>query len=58
MDYYNFSDTAQDGYAVLPGTDWFYEARFSDSMPDLNLDSEAVRGEISDIVRFMSLIHI
>lgn len=52
VDYYNFSDTAQDGYAALPGTDWFYEARFSDSMPDLNLDSEAVRGEISDIVRF------
>lgn len=52
VSYYNFSRTKQDGYAALQGTDWYYEARFSDSMPDLNLDSEAVRDEISDIVRF------
>lgn len=52
VSYYNFSRTKQDGYAALQGTDWYYEARFSDSMPDLNFDSEAVRGEISDIVRF------
>lgn len=52
VDYYNFSTEAQDGYAQLVGTDFYYEARFWSGMPDLNLDSEAVRNEISDITKF------
>ncbi|MBR2677647.1 MAG: hypothetical protein IKE28_12180 [Solobacterium sp.] len=51
-DYYLFSDSQQDGYAPLAGTDWFYEARFWSEMPDLNLTNEAVRKEIKDIVSF------
>lgn len=50
--YYNFTKEAKTGYAQIPGTDWYYEARFSDGMPDLNLDNEQVRNEIHDIVKF------
>ncbi len=50
--YYNFSREPQDGFAPLEGTPWYYEARFWSEMPDLNLGSEAVRGEIGDIMRF------
>ncbi len=51
-DYYHFSTEAQDGYEPLEGTGWYYEARFWSGMPDLNLDSEAVREEIADITAF------
>ena len=51
-DYYNFTRQAQDGYAPLEGTDWYYEARFWSEMPDLNLASQAVRDEIRDIMAF------
>lgn len=49
-DYYNFSDTALDGYSYYDGI--YYEARFTYSMPDLNLDSENVRAEIEIIIEF------
>ncbi len=52
VDYYNFSDEKMDGFEPLSGTDYFYEARFWSGMPDLNLDSVAVRGEIADITGF------
>ena len=52
IDYYNFSREQQDGYVPLDGTTWYYEARFWEGMPDLNLDSEAVRYEISQITAF------
>lgn len=51
-DYYNFSRKAQDGYAHLEGTEWYYEAGFWSEMPDLNLRSEAVKAEIRDIMAF------
>ena len=51
-DYYNFTRQPSDGYAHLEGTEWYYEARFWSEMPDLNLSSEAVRGEIRDIMAF------
>ena len=55
-DYYNFSDQAQGGYAYTgndnEGNPIYYEARFVGNMPDLNLDSEAVRAEISNILKF------
>lgn len=51
-DYYNFSREALDGYNHLDGTEWYYEAGFWSEMPDLNLNSEAVRTEIRDIMAF------
>ena len=50
-DYYNFSTSLQNGYAVY-SKDLYYEARFESGMPDLNLDSEKVRAEISSIIKF------
>lgn len=52
VDYYNFSKTNAGGYNQLPGTNWYYESQFVDSMPDLNLQSEAVRGEIDKVTSF------
>lgn len=52
LDYYNFSSEQLEGYEPLQGTDYYYEARFWSEMPDLNLDSEAVRQEISGITDF------
>ena len=52
VDYYLFSRTFSDGYAQLPGTDWYYEARFWSEMPDLNLDSLSVREELKDTVNY------
>lgn len=52
VDYYNFSRERESGYCELTGSDWYYEARFWSEMPDLNLESEAVRGEFEQIVKF------
>ena len=52
LDYYNFSREMKEGYAALEGTPFFYEARFWEGMPDLNLDHEEVRREIEEIVSF------
>ena len=52
VDYYHFSREAQSGYAQVTGTDWYYEARFWDGMPDLNLQNEAVRREFEQIADF------
>lgn len=52
VDYYHFSREAQSGYAQVNGTDWYYEARFWDGMPDLNLQSEAVRQEFEQVADF------
>lgn len=49
-DYYNWSDTAQAGYNKAG--DSYYESRFVSTMPDLNLDNDAVRDEITEIMRF------
>ncbi len=50
-DYYVFSTTPQGKYYPI-GKGYYYEALFWDKMPDLNLDSERVRSEIKDIVKF------
>ena len=52
INYYNFSSEQKDGYEPLPGTEYYYEARFWSGMPDLNLDSEDVRAELKDILKF------
>ncbi len=52
-DYYHFRQDPSTGYVPLGDTGWFYEERFSGGgMPDLNLDSEAVREEITAILAF------
>lgn len=51
-DYYNFITTAKSGYSKVSGTNYYYECRFYTGMPDLNLDSENVRNEIKDIMKF------
>ena len=52
IDYYTFSDEKKDGFEPLPGTEYFYEARFWSGMPDLNLDSDTVRAELKDVLKF------
>ena len=51
--YYNFTQVPQTGYAQVPlYSDWYYECRFVDTMPDLNLDEPLVRAEIVKIMKF------
>ncbi len=52
LDYYIFSNEKMDGFEPVQGTDYFYEARFWSGMPDLNLDSQKVRDELSGIMSF------
>ena len=52
VDYYNFTREFHTGYTQVPGTDWYYESRFSPDMPDLNMGSDAVRGEIRNIMAY------
>jgi alpha-amylase len=52
IDYYHFTkDNLGQGYSKITDQ-YYYECRFVPGMPDLNLDSAAVRQEISGIVRF------
>ena len=50
--YYNFTPRSQDGYNQVGTTNWYYESRFDKIMPDLNLDSAAVKDEIKNIFEF------
>ena len=50
--YYRFQNHPSDGFAQLADTGWYYEARFWNEMPDLNLANEEVRKEIENIVSF------
>lgn len=53
LEYYHFSNEPKSGYSQAVGTDtWYYEAQFWSEMPDLNLDSEAVRQEFEQIAQF------
>ena len=62
VDYYHFTRTREEGSVELNLSKyasgntstgkWFYEARFWEGMPDLNLDSEAVRKEITDFSKY------
>lgn len=52
VDYYHFTKESGSGYNKVSGTDWYYECQFWGEMPDLNLTSEAVRQEFTDIVQF------
>lgn len=50
--YYNFTTEKQDGYSPVSGTPYYYEARFWEGMPDLNLDNPLVQQEFKDIAKF------
>ena len=50
--YYNFTREPYEGCAALAGTDWYYEARFWEGMPDLNLSTPAVKEELASVMRF------
>ena len=52
VDYYFFNTEGGPGYHAIEGSGWYYEGQFSPDMPDLNLASEAVRSEITDIMQF------
>lgn len=55
VDYYSIVTADQklpgSTYYLLYG-DYYYEANFSSSMPELNMDSDAVKNEIKDIIAF------
>lgn len=48
--WFNWSDTSYPGYNKY--NDLYYESRFSASMPDFNLDSETLRQELENVVKF------
>ena len=51
IEYYCFTEGG--GQHPVPGADgWYYEGQFGSHMPDLNLDSAAVRREIAGIIAF------
>lgn len=50
--YYKFTEENLAGYSPVSGTSYYYESRFWSGMPDLNLDSEQIRAEIVDVMRF------
>ncbi|KKW73696.1 alpha,alpha-phosphotrehalase, treC [Lactococcus cremoris] len=51
MAYYNWSDTAKEGYS-LASNGKYYESEFDKSMPDLNLANPEVKKEIVKITKF------
>lgn len=53
VEYYCFSKESGQKQVQVSGTDWYYEEQFSGGgMPDLNLDSEALRAQITAIMDF------
>ncbi|BCJ96999.1 alpha-amylase [Anaerocolumna chitinilytica] len=52
--YYNFVEgkPPKGNYYNTGKGDWYYEGDFSKNMPDLNLDNEALRKDIEDIMSF------
>lgn len=53
--YYNFvqADKAPSGFVKLSGsTNWYYEAQWGSSMPDLNLASDKVKEEIQNVIKY------
>lgn len=52
VDYYHFTKEQKSAFYQVEGTDWYYEAQFWSEMPELNLESEAVRKEFQQICQF------
>lgn len=53
-DFYSFYDgaSAPTGYAKVSGKSFYYECNFSTDMPEFNCDSEAVKEEFQNIIKF------
>ena len=51
-DFYNFKVGTSGAYSPVSGSQYGYESQFWSGMPDLNLDSEAVRAEIVNIMTY------
>ncbi len=55
-DYYVKTTTWASGYTELctdsEGTTWYYESRFSSTMPEFDLNNTDVRNEMTDILQF------
>lgn len=56
-EYYRFATENLAGYSPVSGTQYYYESRFWSGMPDLNLDSQAVRSEIVAIMDYWMTEH-
>lgn len=56
-DFYNFTTQSLAGYSRVEGTPYYYESRFWSGMPDLNLNSEKVRAEIINIMKYWLVEH-
>ncbi len=53
VEYYHFSREKElDTYYAVPGSEWYYEGSFWSGMPDLNLQSQALRKELQTIAKF------
>jgi glycosidase len=54
VEYYHFTKetNGSDDYHRAGTSDWFYECVFWDQMPDLALESKAVRGEIEQAAKY------
>lgn len=53
--WFNWSTIQKEGYNKYQ--DLYYESRFSSTMPDFNLDCQAVRDEIENIMKFWIVDH-
>lgn len=51
-DFYNFSDVWQSGWTEIGSSGVYYESKFDRGMPDLNMDSSALREEVVKISKF------
>ena len=56
-DYYNFVNQNLSKYTQVQGTSYYYESQFWSGMPDLNLNSDKVRAEIVNIMKFWLTEH-
>ncbi len=56
-EYYNFHKGTQGGDSPISGTEYYYESQFWSGMPDLNLNSAAVREEMKDIMSYWLVDH-
>lgn len=53
VDYYHFSTTQESStWYKVAGSNYYYEGEFWSEMPDLNLESEALRTEFENIAKF------
>jgi len=53
VDYYHFSREQIDStYREVSGSDWYYEAVFDYSQPDLNLANEELKAELKNVAKY------